>query len=501
MNNSKFFKYKLFLIGVLSIILGTFMGISYAHYDSFVEGNQNAKANVVTTDRPVIKIENGSTINNENMMPGDTITKTFTVENINSSSANYSIVLKDVVNELDDPSDFTYQLISNDGGYNTQTDQRFPIGDYAIVDNYAIGANVTHTYTLILKFVNKTTSQNSSMEKEVSATIQLDDGTFEDQIYNVTYLSDNLVYGLDDTNGVRTGYAATWSITNGVLEQTATSNDGFAFNSGRVYLESGKTYVFNCDTDNEDWAGASVEAYLMLNQQYVTYYRMYSNKNYEFIPSATGTYYLRLDVNKNGQTNKFWNISVREKLGTKEIVYDKPYGNLLTPTKSGKTFKGWNGKNLFNMRDWLSSFSSVHNGTYESGDNWIKITANSYDAFTDSSHSYKFNVKTNTVYSLSWEVDDNSKKGLPYVFINEKYDSGYMFNGNTNNQKYFSFKTPNDAQYLTSRFGTVYTGDSITYSNIQLEEGSTATEYEPYYISSTTKVTRAYDHYLYAEFE
>ena len=36
------------------------------------------------------------------------------------------------------------------------------------------------------------------------------------------------------------------------------------------------------------------------------------------------------------------------------------------------------------------------------------------------------------------------------------------------------------------------------YSNIQIEEGDTATEYEPYFVTSKTKVTRNYDHTLKA---
>ena len=40
--------------------------------------------------------------------------------------------------------------------------------------------------------------------------------------------------------------------------------------------------------------------------------------------------------------------------------------------------------------------------------------------------------------------------------------------------------TSADAEYLTVRVGVSYPGTSITYWNFQLEEGDTATPYEPY---------------------
>ena len=56
----------------------------------------------------------------------------------------------------------------------------------------------------------------------------------------------------------------------------------------------------------------------------------------------------------------------------------------------------------------------------------------------------------------------------------------------------------NDTNYINIRFGVSTSGESITYSNIQLEEGNTATEYEPYYVTSETKVTRNFNHTLKA---
>ena len=43
--------------------------------------------------------------------------------------------------------------------------------------------------------------------------------------------------------------------------------------------------------------------------------------------------------------------------------------------------------------------------------------------------------------------------------------------------------------------------DSVVLSNIQVEEGSTATAYEPYYVTDTTPVTQNKNHTLTAIWE
>ncbi len=185
---------------------------------------------------------------------------------------------------------------------------------------------------------------------------------------------------------------------------------------------------------------------------------------------------------------------------TKEVSYHEPYGALPTPTREGYTFLGWNGKNMFDMTAWLNSFSTAVHGTIEKGENSIKITATENDAYTDTysnADSFRITVNPNENYTFSWNSDSNIA-GLQYIFINRKTSTGYMYNGNNGVAKNINFTTPNDAEYINIRLGVYRTGDSITYSNIQIEEGDTATEYEPYYITPTTTVVQQKNHTLKA---
>ena len=104
-----------------------------------------------------------------------------------------------------------------------------------------------------------------------------------------------------------------YSINNNVITVTALQNDGYGFTTGRVNLEAGKTYVFDCTIDKGTWP-SSAEAYLMFEGNSTRYIRMNNNDHFEFVPTISGEYWLRLDVNKSDNTIKFTDIMIREKL-------------------------------------------------------------------------------------------------------------------------------------------------------------------------------------------
>ena len=171
-----------------------------------------------------------------------------------------------------------------------------------------------------------------------------------DNHYNVRYLSGNLLYGLDDcteTAGIANSSAPNtsymnYSISNGVVTVTAKRDDGYGMTTGRVYLEANKTYRFSCNT-NGTWGvnGAdTVEACLMKDGLNSKYYRMGSTDGYEFTPDTSGTYWLRLDVNQNGKTYTFSNISI-ECVETRTQAYGTTLGTLPTLQRTGYTLAGW----------------------------------------------------------------------------------------------------------------------------------------------------------------
>lgn len=115
---------------------------------------------------------------------------------------------------------------------------------------------------------------------------------------------------------------------NNKLIITATKDDYYITTDYKCYLEKDITYTISYESDGE--AGSengtdTVQIYLLKNKDYTHFYTI-TAKERTLIPTESGYYYLRLDVNKNGTTHSFWNIQVEEgdkatsfELYTKEI--------------------------------------------------------------------------------------------------------------------------------------------------------------------------------------
>jgi len=139
-----------------------------------------------------------------------------------------------------------------------------------------------------------------------------------DKVYTKGYLtekgySSNLIFDLPSNKSEVTSEYMKYSISNNVISVTGLTNDGHGFTTGRVTLYAGRTYAFDCTINTGTWPSLT-EAFLMLNGQYSHYYYMAGNNHYEFTPTTTGTYWLRLDVNGTDRTVQFSDIMIREKI-------------------------------------------------------------------------------------------------------------------------------------------------------------------------------------------
>lgn len=318
--------------------------------------------------------------------------------------------------------------------------------------------------------------------------------------------------------------------------QELTDNNNPWSHSDYIEIESGKTYTFNpnstagasakhCVYDENknlittfDSGPATME--MPSNAKYIRLSFRSTSNNIQLEEGSTATtyepYLITPSTIVTRQENHtlyaiwepYYTVTFDPNGGTlsqntKQVLYNEPYGELPTPTKEGYTFLGWNGKNMFDMTGWLNSFSTATHGTIVKGENSIQITATSDDAYTNSwqgNSVLKTSIMPNTKYTISWESDNNIT-ALSYGFINGNWSDGYRVAGNNAIKKNFVFTAPQDGEYITYRVGASTSGDSITYSNIQIEEGETATEYEPYYITPSTTVVQKNNHTLKAIWE
>ena len=189
---------------------------------------------------------------------------------------------------------------------------------------------------------------------------------------------------------------------------------------------------------------------------------------------------------------------------TKLVRLGTTYDTLPTPTKPGYTFVGWNGKNHFNPIDFYENGKDYQ--VFIDGNDIILATY----AYQENVTRLHVNCKENTQHTLSydWNVvsigsgssissglnlfykDGTSYSQLLSLVNGQQGDSGHKVIVSDENKSIFSVASS----------GWMYYG-RIRFSSIQLEEGTTATPYEPYYITNDTTVVQNKSHTLKALWE
>ena len=181
-------------------------------------------------------------------------------------------------------------------------------------------------------------------------------------------------------------------------------------------------------------------------------------------------------------------IEKESNMYTKTVTVGQDYGWLPTPIREGYTFAGWNGKNLFNI-------DNAKTGYYVNSDNGIVSTNPSWVT------SDYITIKENVDYTFSCESEGTVFDQFKMVFYDKekKYITGNSVTGN--NLKKITETSPANAAYIIVAYSIKVSGNDVTRYNVQLEEGSTITEYEPYYITNSTTVSQTSNHTLTAIWE
>ena len=167
---------KILILSVIGSLLLVSIAIasSYAYFVANVSGNKDTNNVVVTNGVMSLEYKDGDEINLANAVPGNSVSKTFTVKNTGNVSTNYTIYFSELSNKFVDKTDLVYTLTSSDGGKNVVQTQ-VPSTNDAMVSNYAIDAGKTHTYTLTITFLNKDENQNDNMGVTFSTKVSINE--------------------------------------------------------------------------------------------------------------------------------------------------------------------------------------------------------------------------------------------------------------------------------------------------------------------------------------
>jgi len=168
------------IVSVVGIVIVTLalLGITYAYYLTRIQGNTNTNSISLSTANLLLRYDDGSgAVVKEDIMPGVTFTKTFSVTNEGEGKVdNYVVYLEEVTNDLKRPQDFTYTLTCESTSATSPcsgTDGQFP-KLAGIIANNSIDVDVTHTYTMTLTYENLTnTDQSIDMGSTIQGYIQI----------------------------------------------------------------------------------------------------------------------------------------------------------------------------------------------------------------------------------------------------------------------------------------------------------------------------------------
>ena len=190
---------KKVIIPVIASIITVLVlsGVSYAYYSAKIKEN-NKTETVIKSNELNLIFTGTNEITANNMIPGDSFTKTFTVENTSNRAVDYNIYMENITNEFNE--DLVYTLEDETGSVISETQLPVTNKDKSYLKTkVSIEANTTKTYTLKITFKNTDEPQNDYQGKTFKATLGVDtkkiSETYTEELLNGTdpVLGDNLV--------------------------------------------------------------------------------------------------------------------------------------------------------------------------------------------------------------------------------------------------------------------------------------------------------------------
>lgn len=158
----------LILIGL--VVAGTYAFFSNTVVDRRVDFQTSIKTGKVTE----FGLEDGA-INGGNLIPGDTLTKSFGLTNRSSGTLNYKLVLKEITNTFVNKQDLIITLTRNGSTLISESDNyvlpNTTTGSVTLKDNLSVNPGETQNFTLTITYRNTNEDQTGDMGKEISATI------------------------------------------------------------------------------------------------------------------------------------------------------------------------------------------------------------------------------------------------------------------------------------------------------------------------------------------
>ena len=358
-------KTKIMLLAIITISLAIgIISFTYAFYRGQVK-TINQSQTVIKANELNLIFTGTNEIAADNIIPGESFTKTFTVENTANETLSYNIYLEEVTNGFN--SDLVYTLMDENGTVvEEKALPRTNNGKVYIDTAIDIEAKQLKEYTLKVEYKYlEDVDQSENNGAEFSGTFGIDVEKIKSEV------------ALDPNGGTLDS-----SIVNIVSGQPY----------GELPTPEREGYTFTGWYTNATDGEKIEEDTIADNQTNPTLYARWS----------ANTYALRFNSNGGEELND-----------TMDVTYDSTYGELPTPTYAGYKFMGWYTDTTYSTQITQETKVSITSDTIL----YAKWGANTYVV--------TFDVNGGTVSETSKEVT----YGLTYGDLPIPEKQGYTFTG------------------------------------------------------------------------
>ena len=237
---------------VVASLLVIVLSVSLAYFTAQIIG-EGKNISVTSADLKIVFTDTDGNIEGNDITPGWSNSKTFTVKNESNGTYKYDIIIKDLVNTFKTYKYLEYKITSTDGGYNMTDYSYLPKSstkeDVALAYEVSIDKGKTHTYTIEIKYENdEVVDQSIDMGQSLSGTIYIREFTKPTMKLTDKLMADN------PTIGTRTTFTAFTETNTGTLYK-ATEQIGtnpvkdvyyFAGDAKNNWVKFGKTTESSC---------------------------------------------------------------------------------------------------------------------------------------------------------------------------------------------------------------------------------------------------------------
>ena len=389
---------------VVASLLVVVLSVTLAYFTAQIIG-KGKDVSVSSADLKIIFTDTDGNIEGNDITPGWSNSKTFTVKNESNGTYKYNIVIKDLVNTFVTNGYLQYKITSTNGGYNMTEFKDVPKSsehkDTILAYSVSIPVGVTQSYTIDFKYANdESVDQSDDMGKKLSGKLFITEGTIDLAMYagyekgtlGYQIMGDNLTRSTRSNNNNGTNDFATplTATTTGTLFTATESIAGAT--PKEVYYYAGNT------TNNWVKFGKYQNDFI----RYRGYYNSTTTDNYrEFstMDECTSSYSYHINCTEYKYANTgddiYWRII--------RTNHDSSIRLLYVGT-SPDTTNGTIGESAFNIPTTSpkyvgykygedTSLDTIRNNTTDSTiktyvDNWYKSNLTAYTKYLSTSAVY-----------------------------------------------------------------------------------------------------------------